>query len=200
MAKSHAKAIEVEFRALVSEKDHARIKKFLDKHAKTIRHQEQASYYFHDSGKAFKLVHDKGQEQIRAAYKSKDIADAGHADEFEISIDPSQELAAVNMFKGLLGLDKVIYDEQVRTDYDYRGVEIALKWSEGWGHHLEFEVLVGSVSEIKAAETLIRQVADELAVKLMTDHQVSELVASIHQKLENGEYKVAGYGCGGQAL
>ncbi len=193
MAKSHAKAIEVEFRALVNEADHARIKKFLDEHAKTLRHQEQASYYFHDSGKAFKLVHDKGQEQIRAAYKSKNITDAGHADEFEISIDPSQELAAVKMFKGLLGLEKVIYDEQVRTDYDYKGVEIALKWSEGWGHHLEFEVVVRVDSEIKAAEVLIQEVADELGVKLMTDQEVADLVASIHQKLENDEYKVAGY-------
>jgi adenylate cyclase class IV len=193
MAKSHAKAIEVEFRALVSEADHARIKKFLDTHAKTLRHQEQASYYFHDSGKAFKLVHDKGQEQVRAAYKSKNITDAGHADEFEISIDPSQELAAVKMFKGLLGLDKVIYDEQVRTDYDYKRVEIALKWSEGWGHHLEFEVVVGLDSEIKAAEVLIQEVADELGVKLMTDQEVTDLVASIHEKLENDEYKVAGY-------
>lgn len=188
-----AKQIEVEFRAQLSEPEYTRIKKILDQKGKLLSEQDQASYYFYDSGKAFKMVHDKDKGSVRIAHKLKTIRESTDFEELEIVMDPKHIETAVPMFKSLLDIDRVIYDEQKRFNYDYKGLEIALKWSEGWGHHIELEKVVIDQKDVPEAEKSIRSVAKELGVKLMNIDDIKRLEKSILAKLESGEYKVAGY-------
>ena len=53
----------------------------------------------------------------------------------------------------------------------YAGIEIAVKWSEAWGYHAEFEILLddnSTASEQVVAETTIQALADKLDIRLMT--------------------------------
>ncbi|MBI2798159.1 CYTH domain-containing protein [Candidatus Saccharibacteria bacterium] len=188
-----SRQIEVEFRAQLSETEHARIKKHLEEQGKLLSEQDQASYYFYDSGKAFKMVHDKDKGSMRIAHKLKTILQGIDFEELEIVIDPKDIDTAVPMFKSLLGINRVIYDEQKRFNYEYKGLEIALKWSEGWGHHIELEKVVSEQADVAKAEEEIRSVAKELGVELMTIADIKKLEDKILDKLERGDYKVAGY-------
>jgi hypothetical protein len=72
-----------------------------------------------------------------------------------------------------------------RHDFHYRGVEIALKHSEAWGHHAEFEVLLDgepSNGDKDGAIARIRQVAAELGVELMSEQELAEFTAEFERK------------------
>lgn len=106
------KTIEVEYRAQLTKTKYDKIKKLLDSEAQLISAQDQASYYFHDFKKAFKMVHDKDKNKVRVAHKGATITQGTHFDEFEITIAPAELDVALPMFKSLLDIDRVIYDEQ----------------------------------------------------------------------------------------
>lgn len=78
--------------------------------------------------------------------------------------------------------DQVISGTQKRTNYEYQGVEIALKWSEDWGYHVEFEIMINDLSEKEAADALIREVAKTLSVPLMTEEEVAAFSAEVRAK------------------
>lgn len=63
---------------------------------------------------------------------------------------------------------------QKRHNYLYKGVELALKWSEIWGYHLELEIVVTDQNQKAAAESKIFAVTKDLGIKIMTDEELKE--------------------------
>jgi hypothetical protein len=56
-------------------------------------------------------------------------------------------------------------------------VEIAVKWSEAWGHHAEFEVLLddgASDAAQREAADRVTGAAEELGVTLMTEQELAQ--------------------------
>jgi hypothetical protein len=56
-----------------------------------------------------------------------------------------------------------------------------VKWSEAWGHHAEFEILLGdrpTEAEHEEAEARIRAVAGELDVPLMSEQDLADFTAA----------------------
>jgi adenylate cyclase class IV len=71
---------------------------------------------------------------------------------------------------------------QKRHNYIYHGVELALKHSAEWGHHLELEVMIDDLAKKPEAEKLIEKVAGELGVQIMTDQELKDLTDAIEAK------------------
>jgi len=67
----------------------------------------------------------------------------------------------------------------------YKGVELALKWSEAWGHHLELEVVVSDLAKKEEIEKKIAAVADELRVSLMTNRELLEFTQTAEAEYKN---------------
>ncbi len=63
-----------------------------------------------------------------------------------------------------------------------RGVEIALKWSEDWGYHAEFEIMISDLSEKNAADARIKEVAEVFSVSLKTEEEVGTFSADVRAK------------------
>ena len=71
---------------------------------------------------------------------------------------------------------------QKRKNYVYKGVEVALKYSEVWGHHLELEIMIADIKEKEQAEKKIREAANDLNIKLMTDEELAEFTKKAEEK------------------
>lgn len=67
-----------------------------------------------------------------------------------------------------------MHGPQKRTNYRYKNCEIALKYSDAWGYHMEIEQVIDSEDKKIEAEAQIRRVANELDVKLMTEEELKE--------------------------
>jgi hypothetical protein len=66
-------------------------------------------------------------------------------------------------------------------NFRFRGVEIAVKWSDAWGHHAEFEVFLDDEASATARDEAVARigvVADELGMHLMTEEELAEFTAT----------------------
>ena len=68
---------------------------------------------------------------------------------------------------------------QKRNNYLYKGVEIALKFSQHWQYHLELELVVDDENKKNEAENKIREVAKKLDIHLLTEEELEEIVKKI---------------------
>lgn len=71
---------------------------------------------------------------------------------------------------------------QKRHNYEYKGVEIALKFSETWGYHAELEIVITDKARQVEVEAKIRDVAEELDIRLMTNEEIKEFCEAIDQQ------------------
>ena len=90
-----------------------------------------------------------------------------------------------NICDSISAADQVISGTQKRTNYEYRGVEIALKWSEDWGYHAELEIMIPDLSEKEVADARITEVAKNLSISLMTEEEISTFLAEVRLKKKN---------------
>jgi len=75
-----------------------------------------------------------------------------------------------------------MHGPQQRVNYRYKDCEIALKWSDAWGYHLEIEQVVDSKENQPEAEAQIRAVAEELEVRLMTEEELKQFTREAESK------------------
>ena len=74
-----------------------------------------------------------------------------------------------------------------RHNWRYGTVEIALKRSEAWGPHAEFEVVVAdgaSPAEIDEANDRVRTAAKDLGVRLMSEEELADFTRRFEAKQE----------------
>lgn len=82
-----------------------------------------------------------------------------------------------------LGLPvQLIHNSQQRHNFLFKGVEIAMKFSEDWGYHAELEIVVNKLVEKEDAEKRIRAVAKELGLNLMTEVELWEHTQKVQAK------------------
>lgn len=68
-----------------------------------------------------------------------------------------------------------------RHNFRLDGVEIAVKWSEAWGYHAEFELLLDDGASDAArdeAQAKITDVAASLGVTLMSEQELADFTAA----------------------
>jgi adenylate cyclase class IV len=101
-----------------------------------------------------------------------------------MDIPPAAVETAVQIFNDLGFADTRHEAFNERHDFRYKDVEIAMKRSEAWGHHAEFEILLNdSPSESEKAEAVARihQVAEEIGVRLMTENELAKFTEEFEQ-------------------
>jgi len=182
------KQIEIELRSIFSKTKHDQIKKYLDKYAKDLGEDDKDVYFFLLPDKITKAVNNVSKKSAKIVIKLNRIG-RGSSDfeEIEIPINPSDFDKAVKFFSALR-FDQIQNSYQKRHNYLLDGVEIALKWTDSWGYHMEMEIVVDDKSKKDFAEINIRKVAEKLDVRIMTDDELKEFTKKIDENYKKGLY------------
>ena len=165
--------IEVELRSMFDKKKYEEINKFLNANAKDLGKDDKDVHFFILPDKLVKVVNNISKKNAKIVLKLTKIGKGSDFEEIEIPINQDYIEKAVKLFRGL-GFNEVQHAYQKRHNYLYKGAELALKYSDAWGYHLELEKIVKDKKNILKAESQLRRVASELGVHLMTDDELAE--------------------------
>ncbi len=188
MSNNSDKQIEIELRAVFDEKKHNELVDYLSKNAQDLGEDDKDVYFFLLPDKITKATHNVSKKTAKIVIKLNRIG-RGTSDfeEIEIPINPSDFNKAVKLFSAL-PFDQVQNSYQKRHNYLLDGVEIALKWTESWGYHIELEIVVDDVAKREDAEIKIRKVAEKLGVQIMSEEELKDFTKKIDENYKKGLY------------
>ncbi|KWX02564.1 Uncharacterized protein LI90_3607 [Carbonactinospora thermoautotrophica] len=174
--------VEIEMRARFDQATHGRLVEYLTAHGEDLGADDRDIYFYVLPEMLLKVVKGITAGTGKISLKTNRIGQGTAFPEIEIPIALDDVEKAVQIFNAL-GFEETMHRAfNQRRNFRYRDVEIAVKWSEAWGHHAEFEVLVESeATEAAAATERIQRVADELGVRLMTEQELKEFTRAFEE-------------------
>lgn len=176
---ANKKQIEIELRSMFSEDKFNSLKKFLDDNAEYLGQDDKDVHFYIFPDKLLKVTDNISKDSAKLTLKLNRIGQGTDFEEIEFPIGRADVEKAVKMFDSLNMTDNVIHSFQSRHNYMYKGVELALKFSSEWKHHLELEIVVEDESQKAEAEKKIYEVAEELDVKIMSEEELKEFVKKV---------------------
>ena len=182
------KQIEIELRSVFDRKKYNELKEFLGKNAEDLGEDDKDVFFFLLPDKITKATHNVSKKTAKIVIKLNRIG-RGTSDfeEIEIPINPSDFDKAVKLFSAL-PFNQIQNSYQKRHNYLLDGVEIALKWTESWGYHMELEIVVDDVAKREEAENKIRKVAKKLGVQIMSEEELKDFTKKIDENYKKGLY------------
>lgn len=182
MKKKIFSKIEIEFRSILKKGQYQRMQEFLSKKATGLGEDDKDVYFFIMPDKLLKIVNNISRNNAALVIKLNKIGRGSDFEEIELPITQKDVKKAVKFFTALGITDNIMHSFQKRHNYLYKGVEIALKYSNIWGYHLEFEIVVDNKNKKMEAEIKIKNLANELGVKLMNDVELSKFTKKAEEK------------------
>ena len=174
-------ATEIEMRARFDEAAHDRLIARLERDGEDLGCDDKRIYFYVLSDKLLKVTDNTAAGSAKITLKTSKIGQGAVFPETEIPIGREDVAAAVRIFNAL-GFEADMHEAfNQRRNFRFRGVEIAVKWSEAWGHHAEFEVLLDDApgqAALSEAEARIRTAAQELDVALMSEEELAIFTAA----------------------
>lgn len=175
--------IEIEFRAKISKNKYDSLNRFLKQNAQDLGEDNKDTLFYILPDKLFKVVNEASKNKAKIVLKSNRIGNGNEFGEWEIKIDPNDYEKTIDMFNHMNFPGKSMRAWQERHNYLYKGVEIAVKYSEYWEHHVEMEIVIDNIEKKQEAEKQIKKIADELEIKLMTNEEIKAFTDSVESKL-----------------
>jgi predicted adenylyl cyclase CyaB len=172
---------EIEFRSIVSEDKYRALLEFLSTNANDLGENDKHTYHFIFPDKLLNVIDQTSKGTAKIALKLGKIGEGSAFGEIEVTIDQKEFEKTVHLFKSL-GFGEIIESFQTRHDFEYKGVELAVKHSEQWGYHVELEIVLPQGADTAEAEQKIRDVAKELDIQLMTEEELKALVDKIESE------------------
>jgi adenylate cyclase class IV len=182
--KEVALALEIEFRARFDEATYEAVRMRLQSQGDDLGVDDKHIYFYVLPDKLLKVTENLSARTAKVVVKTTKIGEGSAFPEIELPIAAGDVPTAVRLLD-VLGYEHQRHDAfNRRHNYRYGDVEVALKWSEAWGHHAEFEIVLtddADEAERQQAETRIHAVADELGVHLMTDAELREFTRQFEE-------------------
>lgn len=188
MKNGKTKQIEIEHRALLSKEDYEHLANLLAENADDLGEDDKVVYFFLFPDKLLKVVNGISKKNAKISLKLQKIGKGSDFEELEVPIDQNDFKKAVRIFELLEISSEIQRSYQKRHNYIYKDIEIALKYSDTWGYHVELEKVVGNKSEQQEAEREIKRIADELNLKLMTDKELEKFTKKIDEGYRAEKY------------
>lgn len=186
---STEKNMEIEFRSIFDKNKHDEMVAFLSNNGEDLGQDDKDVYFFIMPTKLLKVVDNVSFNSAKIVLKLNKIGHGSDFKEIEILINRKDVKKTVELFKGLKLTDNIMRSFQQRRNFHYKGVEIAVKYSDVWGYHAELEILIDSLSKKGAAEDKINDIAKELSIKLMTDEELKRFTTEAEAKYKNSAKK-----------
>lgn len=173
---------EIEHRAVLTEAAYKELSEKLKRKAKLLGSDDKEVSYYIFSDKLLKVVRNISKNTAKLSLKLNALGGGSSFQEFEVPFPEESFETMKSICNSISTPDQVISGTQKRTNYEYKGVEIALKWSEDWGYHIEFEIMVSDLSEKESADARIKEAAKALSVSLMTEEEVAAFSTEVRLK------------------
>lgn len=178
--------VEIELRARFDQAKRDELLAVLAEQGEDLGANDKHIYFYVLPDKLLKVVNNVSAGTAKVSLKDNRIGQGSAFGEVEMTIPQPEVDTAVRIFNAL-GFAEAIHDAvNQRHDFRLDGVEIAVKHSQAWGHHAEFEVLLPDDAEEAAktdAETRIHALAERLGVRLMTEAELAEFTAAFERDL-----------------
>ncbi|MDD2657243.1 MAG: CYTH domain-containing protein [Candidatus Pacebacteria bacterium] len=178
---------EIEYRAVLTEGAYKELTERLANEATLLGTDDKEVSYYIFPDKLLKVVRNISKGTGKISLKLTALGAGSSFQEFEVPFPEESFETMKNICENISTPDQVISGTQKRTNYEHKGVEIALKWSEDWGYHVEFEIMVSDLSEKEAADARIRDAAEALSVPLMTEEEVAAFSAKVRAKKKDSQ-------------
>lgn len=127
-------------------------------------------------------------------YKDGQLGQGNGFVEHEFAIDPAGLPEALKLFSALLQTTPQL-SEQFRINYDLgQGTEAALKYTQMWGFHLEFEKVYTAASDADrhaketSAHTELTNLAGRLGVRIISDAAMAAFKEQCKRQNARGAY------------
>lgn len=168
--------IEVEKLAIFDEAGYkALTEKLVKLGAQDLGENHTSSIFYLGNGYQLKVTAQHSKKQAKIALKPREFgADFSH--EYELTFSEDQVETAEKIMDQIMGRSPKIPTKQDRHDYLFEEVEIAVKYSDDWGYHAEFEQIVESKEEVDAALKHIDTIAKKLGMRLLTKEEAAEKI------------------------
>ena len=178
------KNIEVEFRSRFDKAKYGKVLAFLQKNAKDLGADDKRVWFFVMSDKLLKVTHNVSRKTAKITLKLTKIGHGSSFEEIEFPINEKDVEKAIEVFTAI-GHEYLVEPTILRHDFEYKDVELAIKYSKTWGYHMELEVLINSKEHEGGAEKRIRGVADELGVEIMSEEELLRFTQDIEATYVN---------------
>ncbi|WP_260638811.1 hypothetical protein [Streptomyces angustmyceticus] len=173
--------IEIEMRARFDKETRDQLVDRLERDGEDLGPDDKHIYFYVLPDQLLKVTDNTAADTAKITLKGSKIGQGAAFAETEFAIAPADVGTAVKLFNAL-GFEGTMHEaSNLRHNFRFDGVEIAVKWSEAWGYHAEFEVLLDDDAPDAAraeAAAKITDVADELGVTLMTEQELAEFTAA----------------------
>ncbi|WP_411130228.1 hypothetical protein [Streptomyces sp. x-19] len=173
--------IEIEMRARFSKEARDLLLDRLNRDGEDLGPDDKHIYFYVLPDQLLKVTDNTAAGTAKITLKESKIGQGAAFAETEFAIASADVGAAVKLFNALGFEDAMHEASNLRHNFRFHGVEIAVKWSEAWGYHAEFEVLLADGASDAArteAVATITDVANELGVTLMTEQELAEFTAA----------------------
>lgn len=174
-------AIEIEMRARFPKESHDQLVARLNADGEDLGNDDKHIYFYVLPDQLLKVTDNTAAGTAKITLKGSKIGQGSAFAETEFAISPADVSAAVKVFNSL-GFEPAMHEAfNFRHNYRFDGVEIAVKWSEAWGYHAEFELLLDDGASDAArdeAAAKIMDVAAELGITLMTEQELADFTAA----------------------
>ena len=170
--------IEVEFRSRFDKTKYDQVLDFLVKNAKDLGADDKRVWFFVMPDKLLKVTHNISKRTAKITLKLTKIGHGSSFEEIEFPIDERDVEKAVKIFT-TIGHEYLVEPTILRHNFEYKNVELAIKFSNTWGYHLELEVLISSKEDEGEAERRIKDVANELEVEIMSEEELRRFTEDV---------------------
>jgi|GEM_PF-784045 len=183
---------EYEERAFLSEEQFLKIKEKLDEICVQKEIDNKHSFFFVLPDVNISIA--SSHKETKVKYKGGQLGKGNGFEEIEYNIERDSLPEAIKLFTKLLGLPPQ-ESFQFRINYSLDDdIEIALKYTEMWGFHLEAERVYVASSEaekaLKQAESKdkLDHLASTLGFSYITDQEMVVFTEQCKQEKKRGEY------------
>lgn len=155
------------------------LKQVIDLGAKDLGENNTENIFYLADTYQLKVSKMLSKNKAKIALKSRELgADSGK--EIEIHFPLEDAASAESIIDTLIPDRSKIPTEQSRHDFLLDDIEIAVKYSQDWGYHVELEQMVSEEEDIEGALERIEALAKKLKVSTLT---VDEAKARISKEL-----------------
>lgn len=181
--------IEVEKRAIVDKETlHALAEKLSSLGAKDLNDDDtETIFYLTDEWQAKVQRKLSKDAEAKIAWKSGGNDGSAQRREIELPFDARNFDTARQIIAAIAPQAQVFETVQRRHDYSLDGVGIALKYSDDWKYHVEFDMVINDSAKAEEAGRLIEEMAAKLGVTLLTaDEEKAFVNKKIEERSEDG--------------
>ncbi|WP_018351969.1 CYTH domain-containing protein [Longispora albida] len=169
--------VEIEFRARLTAAEREVLEGRLRVEALDLGQDDKEIVFYVLPDKLLKVVRNLTAQTAMVVVKTSRIGEGAAFPEIELPIADADIPAAVAVFDAL-GYAQLRHTAVTeRHNYRFDGVDLAVKWSRDWGHHVELEIVLpdtaGPEDQLEA-ERQIGAVADHLGVTVMTEEELRQ--------------------------